>query len=70
MNRPVRDEARGKRLIAVFLFGLLLFNFPVLRLVDALPGPGGLPLTVVYLFAAWALIIVLLWRIGGRRRRP
>ena len=64
----MRDEARGRRLIAVFLFGVLLFNFPVLRIVDSLPGPGGLPLTIVYLFAAWALIIVMLWRIGGRPR--
>ncbi|MDX1542015.1 MAG: hypothetical protein R3349_11500 [Geminicoccaceae bacterium] len=65
----MRDEVRGRRLIAIFLFGLLLFNFPLLRIVDEIEGPGGLPLTVVYLFGAWALIIVLLWRIGGNRRR-
>ena len=53
----------------LFLFGLLLLNFPLLRIVDAIEGPAGLPFTVLYLFAAWALIIVLLWRIGGNRRR-
>lgn len=65
----MRDEVRGRRLIAIFLFGVLLFNFPLLGTVDAIRGPGGLPFTVVYLLAAWALVIVLLrWVAAGRRR--
>ncbi|HEX6142162.1 MAG TPA: hypothetical protein VFZ01_05565 [Geminicoccaceae bacterium] len=64
----MRDEQRGKRLIAIFLFGLLLLNFPLLVVVDALPRWLGLPPLVVYLFTAWALIIVLLGLVGGRRR--
>jgi len=63
----MRDEQRGKRLIAIFLFGLVLLNFPLLVVVDALPRWLGLPPLVAYLFAAWALIILLLALVGGRR---
>jgi hypothetical protein len=54
------DETRGRRLIAVFLLGLALLNFPLLAVVEAAGTVFGLPPLVVYLFGAWALLIVLL----------
>lgn len=63
----MREEIRGKRRIAVFLLGLLLLNFPLLRMMDAISPVIGWPVTVLYLFAAWALIVGLLWRLRGRR---
>ena len=53
------DQRRRNRQLAVFLAGLLLLNFPVLGLVDAIRLPGGVPLTPLYLFVAWLGLILL-----------
>lgn len=65
----MRDEVRGRRLLAVFLLGLVLFNFPVLRIMEVAGPASGLPPLVLHLFAGWALIILLLGLIVGRQRR-
>ena len=49
----------GQRLIAVFLLGCLLFNYPLLYLFNADHRIFGVPLLYVYVFAAWALLIAL-----------
>lgn len=54
------DETRGRRLIAVFLLGLVLLNFPLLAVIEAAGTWFGLPPLAVYLFAAWGLLILLL----------
>lgn len=51
---------RGERLIAVFLFGCLLFNYPLLFLFNSDHRVFGIPLLYVYIFAAWALLIALI----------
>jgi hypothetical protein len=48
------------RLLALFGAGLLLFNFPLLKLWLAEARILGLPLLPVALFGAWALLIGLL----------
>ena len=63
----MRDQDRGRRLIAVFLLGLVLINFPLLAVVEAGPRWFGLPPLFVYLFGAWAGLIVLLALIVERR---
>lgn len=56
----MRNGLAGQRLVAVFLTGALLFNFPVLSLFDS-PEPWlGLPPLWVFLFAAWAALLVLI----------
>ncbi len=52
----------GERLVAVFLCGCVLFNYPVLSLFDR-GGPFlGIPLVYAYVFSAWAgLIAVMAW---------
>jgi TRAP-type C4-dicarboxylate transport system permease small subunit len=50
----------GQRLIALFLLGWLLFNYPLLALFNDATPLFGIPLIYVYLFAAWALLIVLM----------
>jgi hypothetical protein len=60
---------RGERLIGLFLLALLLFS-PVAVGLFARPALAfGVPLLVLYVFAAWAAVIVLLARIarGGER---
>lgn len=59
---------RGPRLVALFLAGCLLFNYPVLALFDRPAEVFGLPLLFVYLFAAWfGLIALMTWIIERRR---
>jgi hypothetical protein len=53
-------SVKGQRLVALFLLGWLLFNYPLL---DLFAGPGevfGIPVLYVYVFAAWALLLALM----------
>lgn len=55
-----REHARSARLIAVFLLGCVGFAGPLLR-VASRDAPSGIwPLPFVFLFAFWALLIVLI----------
>jgi hypothetical protein len=63
----VVDLRRRHRQLALFLAGLILLNFPVLGLVDAIRLPGGVPLTPLYLFVAWLGLILLAAAIAHRR---
>ncbi len=53
----VRPTLKGQRLVALFLLGCLLFNFPLLSLFAVDLRVWGIPLIYIYLFAAWALLI-------------
>ena len=56
----ISPSVKGQRLVALFLLGCLLFNYPLL---DLFAGPGevfGIPLLYVYVFAAWALLLALM----------
>jgi hypothetical protein len=54
------ERLRPARLAALFLLGCLGFNTPPLRLVSRDVQVAGLPLTWVYLFGVWTLLIALL----------
>lgn len=57
-----RGTLTGQRLVAVFLIGLVLFNYPVLSLFDRAAIFFGMPLVFAYLFMAWAgLIVLMIW---------
>ena len=56
MSRPGRH---GQRVIALFLLGCLLFNYPLLYLFNVDHHLLGIPLLYIYIFAAWALLIAL-----------
>ncbi len=56
----IRPSVKGQRLVALFLLGLLLFNYPLL---DLFAGPGqlfGIPILYVYVFSVWALLLALM----------
>lgn len=55
-----RRALTGQRLVALFLIGCLLFNYPVLSLFDRLSTLFGVPLVFAYLFAVWAGLIALM----------
>ena len=53
------NAIKYRRLIGLFLLGGLLFNYPVLSIFNRAVLIGGVPLLYLYLFTAWALLIVL-----------
>ena len=56
----IRPSIKGPRLVALFLLGVLLLNFPLLHLVDLPIVVLGIPLLYAYVFAVWALLIGLI----------
>ena len=53
-------ESKGQRLVALCMFGLLLFNFPVLALFNVPGTVFGVPVLYAYIFIAWAALIALM----------
>ncbi|MCB2018183.1 MAG: hypothetical protein KDF54_11860 [Hydrogenophaga sp.] len=60
----------AQRLVALFIAGLVLFNFPLLALWDHDVQILGLPLFPLALFVIWALLIVALAWIVERGAAP
>jgi hypothetical protein len=60
-------KSRDDRLIGLFLFGLLLFNYPLLAIFDVRMGLFGIPLFLFFIFSAWALFVVLIVLITASR---
>ena len=54
------SEIRAARFVALCMAGLLLFNFPILALFNTPAMLFGVPVLYVYVFAAWAVLIVLM----------
>jgi hypothetical protein len=52
-----RDSKKNKRLVALFLLGCILLNFPILSLVNLEILIFGWPLLYVYIFGVWCLLI-------------
>ena len=63
-----REKINGRRLVGLFLLGLLLFNYPLLYLFNRPTMVAGIPLLYLYLFGSWTLIILLMLIIS--RSRP
>ena len=62
-----RSLITGQRLVAVFLIGFALLNYPLLSLFDRSQTVFGVPLLFLFIFAAWAgIIAVMAWIIEGR----
>ena len=63
----VKSSRRAPRLVALFLLGCLLFNYPLLVLFNVRASVLGIPLPYAYLFSAWILVIVLAALVMERR---
>jgi hypothetical protein len=48
-----------QRLVGIFLMGLLLLYSPAMTLFDHATEWGGFPLSYLYLFGVWLLLVVL-----------
>ena len=62
-----RDKVNGRRLVGLFLFGLLMFNFPLLSIFNRPVLVFGLPLLYLYLFGVWSMFIFLMMVISLAR---
>jgi len=62
----IRSGIKGQRFVAVFLFGCVAFNFPLLYLFNTRGTLFGIPVLYAYIFIAWAMLIVLLMLVAER----
>lgn len=58
----------AQRLVALFLLGCLLFNFPLLALFNQGGEVFGIPLLYAYIFGVWLALIGLMAFVAERRR--
>jgi hypothetical protein len=54
------ESRTGDRLVALFLFGCLALSPPLLAIFGTDAFVAGIPLLYLYLFAVWAILILLL----------
>jgi hypothetical protein len=64
MNKP---NVKSQRLVALFLLGNILFNFPLLTLFNRPDSLMGIPALYAYVFGAWILLIALLASVVEKR---
>ena len=64
-----KEQSKNERFAAIFITGLMLFNYPLLSLFNLGTRLFGIPLLYLYLFGAWFTIILLtaLTAKNGRR---
>jgi hypothetical protein len=63
-----RSGTTGQRLVAIFLMGCILLNYPILSLFTRSREVAGIPLLYAYVFAAWTLMIGLMAFVTERPR--
>lgn len=56
----IRATLTGQRLVALFLLGWVAMNYPVLAIFDIHEWVAGIPVLYLYVFGAWAGLIVLM----------
>jgi len=63
----MRPNVKGQRLVALFLLGLFLLNYPLLNLFASASQVLGIPVLYAYVFAVWALLIGLMALVVEKR---
>ena len=53
-------KSKGQRLAALCMFGMLLFNYPMLALFNVSGTVFGVPVLYAYIFIAWAVLVALM----------
>ena len=51
---------KTRRLVGIFLLGIVLSNYPILSLFNLDRLALGIPLIYLYMFSSWAVIIFLI----------
>ena len=65
MERPGKT---GQRLVAIFIAGVILLNYPLLFLFTRPVSVAGVPLLYAYVFGAWIALIAALAYVIERTR--
>ena len=63
-----QSTVKSQRLAALFLLGVVLFNYPVLALFNRAAYVLGIPVLYAFIFGAWAALIGLLALVVERSR--
>lgn len=50
-------ETKGQHFVALCMFGMLLFNYPILALFNVPGTLFGVPVLYAYVFIAWGALI-------------
>lgn len=53
------DKEKSRRLVGLFLFVVVLYNYPILSLFNISNRISGIPVLYLYLFFVWILSIIL-----------
>lgn len=65
----ISSNRQSQRLVALFLLGCLLFNYPLMYVFSVNGRILGIPILFVYLFTAWATLIALVALVTEERER-
>jgi hypothetical protein len=57
--------AKARRLVGLFLLGVVLFNYPILAIFNREHFLFGIPILYLYLFGIWAVLILLTAMVTG-----
>jgi len=49
-------EVKAKRLVALCMLGVILFNYPMLAVFNVDATVFGIPVLYAYIFSAWCLL--------------
>ena len=61
------QRRRISRMVALFILGVVLFNYPVLSLFNRKLLMLGIPVLYLFMFSVWVLFIVLIIFITASR---
>jgi hypothetical protein len=64
------ENKKSKRLVALFLLGFMLLNYPILSLLNIDISVLGFPLLYLYIFGVWGLLIFLSAIVTSRSWEP
>jgi len=56
----IKAALTAQRLVAVFVLGLVLVNYPILSAFDVPAAYFGIPVVYLYVFGVWAAVIALM----------
>ena len=65
----LNSDRQRQRLVALFLLGCLLFNYPLMYVFSIDGRVFGVPILFAYLFSAWAVLIALIALITEKPNR-
>ena len=59
--------SKGQRLVALSMFGTVVFNYPMLALFNVPTAIFGVPVLYAYIFFAWAVLVALMALVAESR---